>query len=118
MGIVSGQRYWTRRVKYALAALKLLAWPARWNSDFTQLADSVFEAQSRLASFVPHFEACTLLIAEMKTQSACADASEPSRKLPFMEKQSGLEAQKTRLPGLPHTPEQSHIHSLMQPTTS
>ena len=31
VGIVSGQWYWTRRVKYALAALKLLAWlPALW----------------------------------------------------------------------------------------
>ena len=60
-----------------------------------------------------HFESCTLLIAEMKTQSACADASEPIRKLPFIEKQSRLDAQKKRLPGLPHTPEQQPAHSLI-----
>jgi len=49
----------------------------------------------------------------MKTQSTCADASEPIRKLPFTEKQSRLDAQKKRLPGLPHTPEQQPAHSLI-----
>ena len=31
VGIVSGQREWIRQAKYALAAQKLLVWPARWN---------------------------------------------------------------------------------------
>ena len=83
------------------------------DDEFTKLADAVFETQSTLGTTAIlrrlHFESCTLLIAEMKTQSACADASEPIRKLPFIEKQSRLDAQKKRLPGLPHTPE----HSLM-----
>ena len=43
----------------------------------------------------------------------CADASEPIRKLPFIEKQSRLDAQKKRLPGLPHTYEQQPAHSLI-----
>ena len=91
------------------------------DDEFTKLADAVFETQSTLGTTAIlrrlHFESCTLLIAEMKTQSACADASEPIRKLPFIEKQSRLDAQKKRLPGLPHTPEQttcslSHRRSL------
>ena len=52
-------------------------------------------------------------MAEMKTQSECADASEPIRKLPFLEKQSRLDAQRKKLPGLPHTPEQQPSHSLI-----
>ena len=72
------------------------------DDEFTKLADAVFETQSTLGTTAIlrrlHFESCTLLIAEMKTQSACADASEPIRKLPFIEKQSRLDAQKKRLP--------------------
>ena len=87
------------------------------DDEFTKLADAVFETQSTLGTTAIlrrlHFESCTLLIAEMKTQSACADASEPIRKLPFIEKQSRLDAQKKRLPGLPHTPEQQPAHSLI-----
>lgn len=76
------------------------------DEEFTKLAEAVFETQSTLGTTAIlrrlHFESCTLLVAEMKTQSACADASEPIRKLPFIEKQSRLDAQKKRLPGLPH----------------
>lgn len=87
------------------------------DSKFTQLADSVFEAQSMLGTTATlrrlHFEACALLMAETKTRSACADASEPIRKLPFIEKQSRPEAHKKKLPGLPHTPEQQPAHALI-----
>ena len=66
------------------------------DDEFTKLADAVFEAQSTLGTTAIlrrlHFESCTLLIAEMKTQSACADK---------------------RLPGLPNTPEQQSAHSLI-----
>ena len=41
-----------------------------------------------------HFEACTFLMADMKTQVNATDPSEPLRKLPFIEKQNRLEAQK------------------------
>ena len=61
------------------------------DDELTKLADAMFETQSTLGTTAIlrrlHFESCTLLIAEMKTQSACADASEPIRKLPFIEKQ-------------------------------
>ena len=87
------------------------------DSEFNQLADSVFETQSTLGTTATfrrlHFKACTLLMAEMKTQSACADALEPIRKLPFIEKQSRLEARKKKVPGLPHTPEQQPTHALI-----
>ena len=86
-------------------------------TELTQLADSVFETQSTLGTTAVlrrlHFESCTLLMAEMKTQSECADASQPIRKLPFVEKQSRLDAQRKKLPGLPHTPEQQPSHSLI-----
>ena len=110
------------RVKTLDLFRRLLSlWAARRNpvsdDEFTKLADAVFETQSTLGTTAIlrrlHFESCTLLIAEMKTQSACADASEPIRKLPFIEKQSRLDAQKKRLPGLPHTPEQQPAHSLI-----
>ena len=56
-------------------------------TELTQLADSVFETQSTLGTTAVlrrlHFESCTLLMAEMKTQSECADASQPIRKLPL-----------------------------------
>ena len=84
------------------------------DEEFTKLADAVFETQSTMGTTAVlrrlHFESCTLLVAEMKTQSACADASEPIRKLPFIEKQSRLDAQMKRLPGLPHTPAISLSH--------
>lgn len=51
-------------------------------TELSQLADAVFESQSTLGTtaILRHFESCTLLMAEMKTQSECADASEPIRK--------------------------------------
>ena len=86
-------------------------------TELTQLADAVFETQSTLGTTAVlrrlHFESCTLLMAEMKTQSECADASQPIRKLPFVEKQSRLDTQRKKLPGLPHTPEQQPSHSLI-----
>ena len=63
------------------------------DDEFTKLADAVFETQSTLGITAIlrrlHFESCTLLIAEMKTQSACADASEPIRKLPSLKAAAG-----------------------------
>ena len=50
-------------------------------------------------AFQRRCESCTLLMAEMKTQSECADVSEPIRKLPFIGKQSSLYAQRKELPG-------------------
>eukprot|EP00435_Cladocopium_sp_Y103_P011282 s3229_g2.t3 len=87
------------------------------DSDFAQLTDSIFEGQTTLGTTAIlrrlHFEACTLLVADMKTQSASVDASEPVRKLPYVEKTSRLEAQKKKLNGLLHSPEQQPSHSLI-----
>eukprot|EP00435_Cladocopium_sp_Y103_P019375 s340_g4.t1 len=87
------------------------------DSDFAQLTDSIFEGQTTLGTTAIlrrlHFEACTLLVADMKTQSASVDASEPVRKLPYVEKTSRLEAQKKKLTGLLHSPEQQPSHSLI-----
>ena len=60
-----------------------------------------------------HFEACTFLMADMKTQVTAADPSEPVRKLPFVEKQNRLEAQKKRITGLLHKPDQQPSHQLI-----
>ena len=60
-----------------------------------------------------HFEACTFLMADMKTQVSSTDPSEPVRKLPFVEKQNRLEAQRKRITGLSHRPDQQPSHQLI-----
>eukprot|EP00435_Cladocopium_sp_Y103_P067691 s116_g30.t1 len=60
-----------------------------------------------------HFEACTYLLNDMKTNAANSDASEPVKKLPFIEKQTRLDAQKRRITGLLHKPDQQPAHSLI-----
>ena len=60
-----------------------------------------------------HFEACTFLMADMKSQVTATDPSEPVRKLPFVEKQNRLEMQKRRISGLSHRPEQQPAHQLI-----
>ena len=60
-----------------------------------------------------HFEACTFLMADMKTQVSATDPSEPTRKLPFVEKQNRLESQKKRISGLLHKAEQQPSHQLI-----
>ena len=82
----------------------------------TELATKLFGAASVGDTVVVrrlHFEAATLLLADMKSQAACADASEPVRKLPFIEKQARLEKQKKRITGLLHKPDQQPAHSLI-----
>ena len=82
----------------------------------TELATKLFGAASVGDTAVVrrlHFEAATLLLADMKSQAACADASEPVRKLPFIEKQARLEKQKKRITGLLHKPDQQPAHSLI-----
>lgn len=60
-----------------------------------------------------HFEGVTLVMAELKQQVAATDPSEPSKRLPFLEKQTLLEAQKTRITGLTHKGEQLPSHALI-----
>ena len=52
-------------------------------------------------------------MADMKTQVASTDPSEPVRKLPFVEKQNRLESQKRRITGLSHRPDQQPSHHLI-----
>ncbi len=52
------------------------------------------------------FESETLVMAEMKQQAASNDLSEPSKRLPFLDKQNLLAAQKNRIVGLSHKGEQ------------
>ena len=86
-------------------------------TDLSQLADAIFDGQATLGLTAVvrwlHFEACTLLISDMKTQTANVDATEPLRKLPFIEKQSRLDAQKRRITGLLHSSEQQPAHALI-----
>ena len=49
----------------------------------------------------------------MKTSASNTDASEPLKKLPFVEKQTRLEAQKKRITGLLHKPDQQPAYSLI-----
>ena len=60
-----------------------------------------------------HFEACTFLMADMKTRVTSSDPSEPVRKLPFVEKQNRLDSQKRRITGLSHRPDQQPSHHLI-----
>ena len=60
-----------------------------------------------------HFEGVTLVMAELKQQVTSSDASEPSKKLPFLEKQTLLTAQKARITGLTHKGEQMPSHALI-----
>ena len=60
-----------------------------------------------------HFEATTLLLADLKSQVTQTDASEPVRKLPFIEKQSRLAEQQKRITGLSHRGDQQPAHSLI-----
>ena len=59
-----------------------------------------------------HFESCTYLLNDMNTNAFNTDSSEPLKKLPFVEKQTRLEAQKKRITGLLHKPDQQPAHSL------
>lgn len=87
------------------------------DGELQKLADTIFEGQATLGMTAIlrrlHFEACIYLISDMKTQTANIDASEPLRKLPFIEKQSRLGAQKKRITGLLHSSEQQPAHSLI-----
>ena len=60
-----------------------------------------------------HFESCTYLLNDMKTNASNTDSAEPVKKLPFIEKQTRLEAQKRRITGLLRKPDQQPAHSLI-----
>lgn len=60
-----------------------------------------------------HFEAVTLVMSDLKSQISTTDASEPSKKLPYIEKVRRLQAQHARITGLSHKSEQQPSHGLI-----
>ena len=87
------------------------------DSDLSELAAKIQGGEATVGNTANirrlHFEACTFLMADMKTQVSAADPSEPARKLPFVEKQNRLDSQKKRITGLSHRPEQQPSHQLI-----
>ena len=86
------------------------------DAEITKLAESIYGTPS-LGDVATirrlHFESCTYLLNDMKTNALNTDSSEPLKKLPFVEKQTRLEAQKRRITGLLHKPDQQPAHSLI-----
>ena len=86
------------------------------DAEITKLAESIYGTPS-LGDVATvrrlHFESCTYLLNDMKTNALNTDSSEPLKKLPFVEKQTRLEAQKKRITGLLHKPDQQPAHSLI-----
>ena len=91
--------------KFAAEGIRIFQ---RWHLHSDHLPDTVFtEFVEKLFGSATigdsgivrrvHFEATTLLLADLKSQAASVDASEPVRNLPFVEKQSRLEKQKLRI---------------------
>ena len=60
-----------------------------------------------------HFESITLVMADLRSQVATGDSSEPARKLPYVEKIRRLNAQQARITGLTHRNEQQPSHALI-----
>ena len=60
-----------------------------------------------------HFESITLVMADLRSQISTGDASEPARKLPYVEKIRTLNAQQARITGLTHRSEQQPSHALI-----
>ena len=68
------------------------------DSDLSELAAKIQGGEATVGNTANirrlHFEACTFLMADMKTQVSAADPAGPVRKLPFVGKQNRLDSQK------------------------
>ena len=86
-------------------------------AEFTAFSNKVFGAGATLGSTSKlrrlHFESVTFYLADLQNQVTSTELTEPSRRLPFVEKQARLESQKSRITGLLHRPEQQPSHSLI-----
>ncbi len=60
-----------------------------------------------------HFESITLVMSDLKNEISTTDASEPSKKLPYIEKVRRLQAQQNRITGISHRNEQQPSHALI-----
>eukprot|EP00435_Cladocopium_sp_Y103_P072300 s179_g39.t2 len=87
------------------------------DTDMKAFSDKVYGREATLgeAAIVKrlHFESNTIVMMDLKSQASVGDSSEPSRKLPFVEKQRRLSAQETRITGLTHRNEQQPSHALI-----
>lgn len=82
-----------------------------------RFADRIFLVAATLAQVSKvkrlHFEAVTLVVADLKRQVTAGDVTEPGKTLPFIEKQRRLRAQQTRITGISHKHEQQASHALI-----
>ena len=60
-----------------------------------------------------HFEATTLVMADLRLQVTSGDMSEPLKKLPYVEKIRRINQQQNRITGISHKNEQQPSHSLI-----
>ena len=60
-----------------------------------------------------HFEAITLVMSDLKQQISTTDATEPSKKLPYIEKIRRSQNQQTKITGISHRNEQQPSHALI-----
>ena len=60
-----------------------------------------------------HFEAITLVMADLRSQVSTGDSSEPAKKLPYVEKVRRPNAQQARITGLTHRNEQQPLYALI-----
>ena len=78
--------------------------------DMQRFSDRVVQGPASIAEVSVikriHFEAQTLLMADVRKQATVGDTSEPSKSLPFVEKKRRLDAQQLRITGLSHAHEQ------------
>ena len=85
--------------------------------DMQRFADRIVQGPASLAEVSVikriHFEAQTLLMADIRKQATVGDTSEPSKSLPYVEKTRRLEAQQARITGLSHVHEQRASHALI-----
>ena len=85
--------------------------------DMQRFADRVVQGPASIAEVSVikriHFEAQTLLMADVRKQATVGDTSEPSKSLPYVEKKRRLDAQQNRITGLSHVHEQRASHALI-----
>eukprot|EP00435_Cladocopium_sp_Y103_P049576 s2642_g15.t1 len=87
------------------------------DTDMKAFSDKVYGREATLGEVAIvkrlHFESNTIVMMDLKSQATVGDSSEPSRKIPFVEKQRRLSAQETRITGITHRNEQQPSHALI-----
>lgn len=87
------------------------------DADMKAFADKAYTREATIGdmAFVKrlHFEASTVVMADLKAQATVGDTTGPSRKIPFVEKQRRLTEQAGRIAGLTHRNEQQPAHALI-----